>query len=592
MEVMDQEFYGIYNWIAIEKRYTADELISIIQGTRRNYCRFMIKWSSDLEIPILSWIIKKPSGYDFSILMGNLRNHVERKYGAAALWYIEGAKNGNAECLYEHGKMYEDYFLKPRAKGMDLYKEGADLCNEHCLMGFCRMGREDKINVDLVLKYYLKGIDLGFKQCYHELAEVYDEGIIVKQDLELANKYFGEGARIGDVSCILALGERHYLKKGFVKALEYFLAGVELNNGACMSYVAKYYAEGLVVERDMKKSHELLEKGIELGDPNCLDMRISGLSPDRPNFVKLLNYGVELNNSSCAKILGQKYLKEANEEFAFKYFVIGAILQNSECMESVASFYLKGTAFYDRGNGSAWKITYGDNATALRWYYDGARLKNINCILQAALLNESYPGNKKLAVTYYEQGIQLGSSECMFYYGKFLEKSAAESKIAPDSKILMNVYSRGAALNNSKCMNGLALLYEKKGDTLTGTEKDKHYELAHEWFEKATVDNNNMEALYDRGRFLSKINKKIEALRCFHYAAHKVTGLPQEFTFRCDVAFDTIVKEKKTEIFTTYFAQEERIKELETELAFKPGGEGYKLSEKSFNQAVSAIEKK
>lgn len=569
IKTMNQEFYAIYSWIVLDRSYSGQELIDIISGTNRNYSRFMIKMTTELEIQILSWIIKKTPNSDFQLLMGNFKNHLERKYHDAALWYTAGEKNGNTECLYEHGKMYSDGFLKVEGKKpIDFYKVGADLNNEHCLMEFCKIARENNNNnnIDLILKYYLQGIELGFKQCYSELAQLYSEGIIVEQNFDLANKYFSLGVKNGDIKSILVLGERYNFSKDYEKAIEYFLAGVELNNGKSMFYLAKYYRDGLGVKCDLGKSDELLEKGAKIGDEDCLNTLIS-LCPDSPKRNELLDRGLEFNNSLCAKILGQKYLNETNNELAFKYFVIGAILQNSDCMAEVGSMYLT-----------------NNNEIARKWYSDGARLNNINCILQAAILNENYPGSTKLAKEYYEQGIKLGSTECMFHYGKFLEKTTT------DTKIFMDIYTRGAELNNTKCMNRLGLLYEKQGDALTDSEKHKYYNIALKWFAKATV-NNDMEALYNRAKFLYKINKKMEALKCYHVAKKETKELTEhkEFRSRCDKEIDNILKDEKTKMLDTYFSQEKRIEELQIELTYKPGGSGYKLCEKSFNHLAKNL---
>ena len=126
-------------------------------------------------------------------------------------------------------------------------------------------------NKELAVQWYQKASMLGNGSATYNLALKYLNGEVVQEDPIFAGKLFERAAELGAVSGMLATGHAyHYGRYGmavdYAVAAQWYQKGVDQGDAHCMRHLAELYASGLGVEKDVELSRTYYLQAQEAGE--------------------------------------------------------------------------------------------------------------------------------------------------------------------------------------------------------------------------------------------------------------------------------------------------------------------------------------
>ncbi|MDR1658025.1 MAG: sel1 repeat family protein [Deltaproteobacteria bacterium] len=166
------------------------------------------------------------------------------------------------------------------------------------------------------LEWFKKGIDSGSVECLFELAQMYDQGLGVEVDQDLADEYYQKSAESGDfrgqhfVAQRLVVGQPI---KDDARALSWFLKAAESGFSPSQFAVGVFFELGLGTEKDIMEAARWYEKLAQNGVVEA-QIRLSLLCllnpevPDRQaKAVKWAAVAANSGSSEGQNLLGKIY---------------------------------------------------------------------------------------------------------------------------------------------------------------------------------------------------------------------------------------------------------------------------------------------
>lgn len=193
----------------------------------------------------------------------------------------------------------------------------------------------------------------------YQLAQMYNQGINVKKDLETSGEYFDVAFKqlndAEDSNEKLYLLSTFYLyglgtvAKDEFKAVELLERGAKNKDINCMTLLANCYRNGIGSEKDDEKAFELIKDLKDSGHPiatkvyaDC-KMFGNGTEPDYKEAVTYYEKASQLGDVSSLFMLGTLYHEgkgvEVDDKKSLEYFLEAAKYKYPDALKNAAYFY-------------------------------------------------------------------------------------------------------------------------------------------------------------------------------------------------------------------------------------------------------------
>ena len=236
-----------------------------------------------------------------------------------------------------------------------------DNINLFALQEKASLGNQDAINE--LIDYYLqiKDYDKAFLTAqrfeyfvsakgYKRLAQFYQNGIGVSVDIEKSKQYYQKSFDMGEMSSGYALALFLLKEKQYETALNYLAIGMSNDYVPSIRVLAGMYLNGDGVSKNLEVATNLYLMAVELGDGKSIDSlaRIYYSRGDYANSFKYFSMGALKNDIDCIYHLALSYAKGlgTRQDFslAIKYYEIGAKKFEPRCLYNLSLYYRNGIA--------------------------------------------------------------------------------------------------------------------------------------------------------------------------------------------------------------------------------------------------------
>ncbi len=183
---------------------------------------------------------------------------------------------------------------------------------------------------------------------YKKLAQFYQKGIGVAADQEKAISYYQKSFDMGDMSSGYYLATFLIKEKQFDKALNYLAIGMSNDYIPSIRLLANMYLNGDGVDKNIDVAINLYLTAIDLGDVKSMDSlaKIYYSQKDYSNSFKYFQMGALRDDLDCIFHLGVSYAKGlgVKQDFsqAFKYYEIGAKKLEPRSLYNLSLYYRNG----------------------------------------------------------------------------------------------------------------------------------------------------------------------------------------------------------------------------------------------------------
>lgn len=202
---------------------------------------------------------------------------VEEDDLTALEWFKKAAEMDYPDALYTIGNAYSfgNYGLQiDYGASFSYCLRAAQLGNAKAMFAIGNMYdrgigiAEDK---ELAVQWYQKASMLGNASATYNLASKYLNGEAVQEDPVFAGKMFERAAELGSVSGMVETGHAyHYGRYGmavdYAVAAQWYQKGVDQGDAHCMRHLAELYASGLGVEKDIEQARTYYLQAQEAGE--------------------------------------------------------------------------------------------------------------------------------------------------------------------------------------------------------------------------------------------------------------------------------------------------------------------------------------
>ena len=284
-------------------------------------CRVNYKEAYEIFNKIYS---ENQNNIEILILLGTMNEkglHLERSYKTAIQFYKKAAKNGSAKAYYLLAQLAENKILdeKDSSKSYDdvafeYYKKSANLgySDAHARIGiiFERGLLKTEKNLTSAYDNFKASVEIDNNPIgLNGLGNAHYNGIIAKQNFELAAEYYRRAVHGGNIDALNNLGICYEYGKGVDqnndKALEYFLKakeknhsegtanyailkikiGIKTNNYSCFSECLKILQSAILMNKNNPEIYYFIGLMYELG----INLFEDGNIIKNP-FLAFLNY--------------------------------------------------------------------------------------------------------------------------------------------------------------------------------------------------------------------------------------------------------------------------------------------------------------
>ena len=183
---------------------------------------------------------------------------------------------------------------------------------------------------------------------YKKIAQFYQNGIGCDVDMEKAMSYYQKSFDMGDMSSGYYLATFLIKEKQFDKALNYLAIGMSNDYIPSIRLLATMYQNGDGVDKNIDIAINLYLSAIELGDVKSMDAlaRLYYSQKDYSNSFKYFQMGAQLDDLDCIFHLGVSYAKglgtKQDFSMAVKYYEIGAKELEPRSLYNLSLYYRNG----------------------------------------------------------------------------------------------------------------------------------------------------------------------------------------------------------------------------------------------------------
>lgn len=473
-------------------------------------------------------------------------------YAKAKQLFEDAVKKGDIESLYQLGQMYEN--------GWGVQQDYAK-----------------------AKQYYEKAVNKGNTEALYLLGELYAKGLGVQQDYSQARTLLEKSANHGNIKASFLLAEMYKNGNGVQKNLE--TAKSLYEKVALKNDVNAQYLLGTIYEndyQDYKKAYEWYKKASDNGsaDAQCsialLYFYGKGVKQDYKKAKDWLDLSASKEHAKSQYILGCMY-----------YDGIGV---KRDKLLSIQWYEKSANQGYDKAQASAGFLYMADSdiqdyTKSEQWLSKAFEQNNLSaCYWLGRLYLEYYYDNHnsmfiKKAIKFYEksanQGYIFAQSELghLYWRGELVEQNYEKARVwyekvvTQDESITKEISKNEMAywkyreieykielerINNLKGLSAFRL-----GDIYAqGKGIEKNQKLAHEWYEKATNNYNNMDAQYELGKIYEKgidVKKNIKkAIEWYEKAGNQGNEKAKFATYRLKKFEDLKEKSEKKDAQAQY----------------------------------------
>lgn len=345
---------------------------------------------------------------------------------------------------------------------------------------------QNKPNYRKAHRWLTLASDAGSGKAKFYLGYLYEiEQDFIDQDLEEAMRWYEIAANYGYAYALYHLGvlyyEGRYIPKNEVKAHLYFFRGAVQNDPDAQFMIGKYFLSTAHRFGDFQQAINYFTLASEQGHQEAIYLLFNELFYNKPGrrnrelALEWIKKGVELGDDKCLMHLAHIYEKIEpwkNDEKAMELYLKGTERELDEAMFHLGNYY---------------QLGYGPNkqidlVEAVKWYEEGAKYQNENCLVALANLYMNGIGvweDFEKGFNYYLQASSLGHLQAQYQTGNCYEEGigttqdlsfacyyfqkAAQGKHPFALFKMGKYYEQGLVLTQDKV---LALQYYQEADAL------------------------------------------------------------------------------------------------------------------------------
>ncbi|KZN69219.1 tetratricopeptide repeat protein [Pseudoalteromonas luteoviolacea] len=393
-------------------------------------------------------------------------------WSKAKSYYFEGAKLGSGGCaekLTNYMRARQEQDLPIVTLLVSLANRGVAVAYRELGVIFHYGGFGEEVNVLKAKEYYLRAGQLGEGLAYANLGYLYEEGVLVSQDLHMAASMYVKSVELGS-----ALGQNNlatFYLKGVVfdqdtnKAIELYEQAAEGGNVLAMVNLADVYW-GKKTPNASKRACELYKQAYDLnyeGVVSKYSRCLVDLDNDPQAAYTILEEGAKRGCEPCvvsqAEIILAGKIKEKTDLYALQ------ILQHaSERGNALASIKL--AQLYESG-----ELIQQEYKTALHWYLQAVENGQVNALNKVAEFHWHGKGtnqNEQLAVQAISKLAEARDYNVAsfvgehYYYGVNVDEDVSKAR---------QYFLKAAQQNDDIALNNLGIIYRDGLKVKVDTER-------------------------------------------------------------------------------------------------------------------------
>ena len=380
----------------------------------------------------------------------------ENNHDQAFILYLQSAKLGNRDSMYQVGEMYrngkgvEGNYLE----AMRFFKMAAELNHELACFELGEMfekGEGGPINEEEAIKFYAKSIELGcslmssqkltdLKLSFEKQLEgdkLFTQGAHFQngengqiKDLSQSVIFFSRAADLGHAKSWFSLGEMYKngwgVQKGFSKAFECFEKAAKLGEARAYLMIGEFYQEGYEMRKDFQKAMENYAKARKLGLHGE-----AGAEEKIKNKKEMYEKGEELFNQGEEYEYGQNG-KERNYQKALDLYLEAGNLGYADGFHHAACLYRFGNLPEKN-----WK-------EALKLYLQSGGMGNESSYYCVGLMyyGEECGGQKDYsqALKYFEKAAEMKDHDSLVFIARIYKEGGP--RIVKDNQKAIHFYQK------------------------------------------------------------------------------------------------------------------------------------------------------
>ena len=258
-----------------------------------------------------------------------------QNYSRTFKFYEESANNlsQNSYSLHFLGYMYNiGLGVKiDKAKSKKLYKLAIEKNNLYSICNLAYLYISNDKNYALGIELYQSVIAQNNTAAMNGLANMYFEGLGIKQDYNEAKKLYTAAKKLGNLQSLNNLAMMYQIGKGveknYAKAIRLYEKAIKRESGIASNHLALMYERGHGVEINIKKAIELYNmaiiRGSVLAHNNLATVYLENNMKDFELIVDILQKGYQkgdlLTLNTLVSVYKYSYFKNRKAEI-FDYF--------------------------------------------------------------------------------------------------------------------------------------------------------------------------------------------------------------------------------------------------------------------------------
>ena len=477
---------------------------------------------------------------------------------------LKESQSGLDKELFEQGKKY--FFNSEYEKALNVFKKANHYDESDFYITLCekeiallkqkannQKDKEEKArqyydqadqfygdkNYQEAMNLYVKADEFGHKYAACDIGYMYEQGLGVSKNHDLAMKWYMKAANQGSgQACYNLAWNYRNVEYKYEEAMKWYLKADELGNDDAAFAIGYMYDEGLGVMKNYQEANKWYLKAANKGSRQaCFNLGWNYRTFDK-NYQEAMKWYLkadELGHKSAACNIGYMYEQSLgvsrNYQEAMKWYLKGANQGDSYACYNLAwnyrnvenkykeamKWYLKADELghksapcaigrmYDEGLG----VTQ-DYQEAMKWYLKGDRLGDTIAACNIGYMYEQGLGvnkNYQEAMKWYLKGANQGDGQSC--YNLAWNYRNVENK----HQEAMKWYLKPDELGNSSASCAIGYMYDE------GIGVTKNYQEAMKWYHKSASMGNKY-ACYNLGiNYQYSENKYREALKWYKKAS-------------------------------------------------------------------------
>eukprot|EP01080_Neovahlkampfia_damariscottae_P004823 gene4823-8409_t len=201
---------------------------------------------------------------------------VEKDVIKAFNYFQKSSSHGNSKSMILLGQLFKNgssFIEKNFKKSMNYFEKSIEFKNWE---GYFEIGNLyfDGIlcdqNIELALIYFKKGEEKNESNCLNSIGYFYENGIIFEKSIDKAIEYYERSSILKNAFSFFNLGliymDEYENKLDLKKSYDYFLKSADLGYAKAMTFIGEFYRFGKVVEQSFEIASSCYQRAIDIGD--------------------------------------------------------------------------------------------------------------------------------------------------------------------------------------------------------------------------------------------------------------------------------------------------------------------------------------